>query len=41
MKKICIVFGSRAEYGLLNLISKVNKSKKTSLQWIVTVAFID
>ena len=37
MKKICIVSGSRAEYGLLKaLISKINKSKSTSLQLIVT-----
>ena len=37
MKKICIVTGSRAEYGLLRpLLSLVHKSKKLQLQIIVT-----
>jgi len=36
-KKICIITGSRADYGLLkNLIFKVKKSKKLKLQLIVT-----
>ena len=37
MKKICVITGSRSEYGLLrNLILGVNKSKKLKLQLIVT-----
>jgi GDP/UDP-N,N'-diacetylbacillosamine 2-epimerase (hydrolysing) len=37
MKKICVITGSRSEYGLLkNLISGINKSKKLHLQLIVT-----
>ncbi len=37
MKKICIITGSRSEYGLLkNIISAVKKSKKLQLQLIVT-----
>ena len=37
MKKICVITGSRSEYGLLkNLISKIQKSKKLQLQLIVT-----
>ena len=36
-KKICVVTGSRAEYGLLkNLILKIKKSKKLDLKLIVT-----
>ena len=37
MRKICIVTGSRAEYGLLkNLIKKIKEDKKTKLQIIAT-----
>jgi len=37
MKKICVVTGSRAEYGLLyNLMKKLNKDKNIKLQIIVT-----
>ena len=37
MKKICIVTGTRAEYGLLKpLIDKVNKDKNKELQLLVT-----
>lgn len=37
MKKVCIVTGSRAEYGLLhNVIEKVHKSKELELQLVVT-----
>ena len=37
MRKICIVTGSRAEYGLLhNLMNKIKKNKDTKLQTIVT-----
>lgn len=37
MKKICIVSGSRAEYGLLhNLMKKIKNYKKTKLQVILT-----
>lgn len=37
MKKICIVTGTRAEYGLLKpLIDKVNKSDEMDLQLVVT-----
>ena len=36
-KKICVVTGSRAEYGILkNLISKIKKSKKLNLKLLVT-----
>jgi len=36
-KKICVVTGSRAEYGILkNLIFEIKKSKKLKLQLIVT-----
>ena len=36
-KKICIITGSRAEFGLLkNLINGLNKSKKIELKLIVT-----
>ena len=37
MKKICIVTGTRAEYGLLKpLIKKVNDSEVLGLQLVVT-----
>jgi GDP/UDP-N,N'-diacetylbacillosamine 2-epimerase (hydrolysing) len=37
MRKICVITGSRSEYGLLkNIISKIHKSKKLQLQLIVT-----
>lgn len=37
MKKICVVTGTRAEYGLLKeLISKINQDKEVELQLIVT-----
>ena len=37
MKKICVITGSRSEYGLLrNLISGIKNSKKLKLQLIVT-----
>ena len=37
MRKICIVTGSRAEYGLLhNLMNKIKKNKDTKLQTIAT-----
>jgi len=37
MKKICVVTGSRAEYGLLyNLMKKLNKDKNIKLQIIAT-----
>jgi len=37
MKKVCIVTGSRAEYGLLYLLIKgIQKSKKLKLQLVVT-----
>lgn len=37
MKKICVITGSRSEYGLLkSLIKKIKKSKKLSLQLLVT-----
>lgn len=37
MKKICIVTGTRAEYGLLkNLINRVNKDKALELQLVIT-----
>ena len=37
VKKICVITGSRAEYGLLkNLMKKIQNSKKLSLQVIVT-----
>ncbi|MDB3982319.1 UDP-N-acetylglucosamine 2-epimerase [Candidatus Pelagibacter sp.] len=37
MRKICVITGSRSEYGLLkNLIHSINKSKKLHLQLIVT-----
>lgn len=36
-KKICVITGSRAEFGLLkNLINRLNKSKKIELKLIVT-----
>jgi len=36
-KKICVITGSRAEYGILkNLIYKLKKSKKIKLQLVVT-----
>lgn len=37
MKKICVVTGTRAEYGLLKeLITKINEDKEVELQLIVT-----
>ena len=37
MKKICVVTGSRSEYGLLKyLLRQINKSKKLKLQLLVT-----
>ena len=37
MKKICVITGSRAEYGLLrNLMSKFKKSRNIELQVVVT-----
>jgi len=37
MKKICVVTGTRAEYGLLKeLISQINQDKELELQLIVT-----
>jgi UDP-hydrolysing UDP-N-acetyl-D-glucosamine 2-epimerase len=37
MKKICVITGSRSEYGLLkNIIQKIKNSKKLQLQLIVT-----
>ena len=37
MKRICIVTGTRAEYGLLKpIIDKVNKDKNQELQLLVT-----
>ena len=37
LKKICIVTGTRAEYGQLHLLMKeINNSKKLSLQVLVT-----
>ena len=37
MKKICVITGSRSEYGLLkNIIQKIKDSKKLQLQLIVT-----
>ena len=37
MKKICVVTGTRAEYGLLReLISQINEDKELELQLIVT-----
>ena len=37
MKKICVVTGSRAEYGLLRwVLEGINKSKLLNLQLIVT-----
>ena len=37
MRKICIVTGSRAEYGLLkNLLKKIKKDKNTKLQIVAT-----
>ena len=37
MKKICVITGSRSEYGLLkNIISEISKSNKLKLQLVVT-----
>ena len=37
MKNICVVTGSRADYGLIkNLIKKINISKRLNLQLVVT-----
>ena len=37
MKKICVVTGSRAEYGLIKpVLEKIKKSSKLKLQLIVT-----
>ncbi len=37
MKKICVITGSRSEYGLLkNIISEIKKSNKLKLQLVVT-----
>ena len=37
MKKICVVTGTRAEYGLLKeLITQINEDKELELQLIVT-----
>ncbi len=37
MKKICVITGSRSEYGLLkNIILRIKNSKKLRLQLIVT-----
>ena len=36
-KRICVITGSRAEFGLLkNLINELNKSKKIEIKLIVT-----
>jgi len=41
MKSICIVTGSRAEFGLLrNIINSIKKSKQLSLQLVVTGAHL-
>ena len=41
MKKICVVTGSRADYGLLkNILTEINKSKSLCLQLLVTGAHL-
>ena len=41
MKKICVITGSRSEYGLLkNIIEGIKKSQKLKLYLIVTGSFI-
>ena len=41
MKKICVVTGSRADYGLLkNILKEINRSSSLCLQLLVTGAHL-
>ena len=41
MKKICVVTGSRADYGLLkNILKEINRSSSLNLQLLVTGAHL-